>query len=594
MKVYEYILKIKEQGTDKLARIKQAASGAGRSLDRTQGSTDRLTRSKGRLNRKSQDTINKLNKISSSGKKSSSSMEQASKSSDKLSSSLGGLKRIAATVFTVAAIGGFSAQASNLASSMEQSKVTFETILGSAKEAEGTINRLNQFANATPFTNGQVVTSGRNLLAFGVENDKLLATLRNIGDVASGLNIPFNELSEIYGKIKVQNTVFSEDLNQLAGRGIPIFDELAKVIGVAPNQIKKLASQSKITFPFIERAFKNMTGEGGKFFNLMAKQSQTFGGKTSTIQGKMELAAIGFGESINRFMAPALNDTIRLLDKVIEAQKPVNQQYLEQKERVDKLVSSSGPLISRYKELISSSNLTNKEQAELKTVTKQLADILPSAVSKWDKYGNAIQLSADKLGNLITKNKEAVKLLNAEAISAEQKKLFNLQRDAINLRGNLEQISRTGTLAAAQGGALGLQSRVVSEEQIRAIRDRLKGISGKDGLIQQTQAKIRELSGKKSVEQLRNEIFGLSSSGANSEDNKGKKSGESFNLKAGINKITGGGQRAVSVNVSGVKFIDGDFILKTETLDKGVEEVEEIMRQMWARILNAGIRSARQ
>ncbi|MFB9862384.1 tape measure protein [Rufibacter immobilis] len=201
----------------------------------------------------------------------------------------------------MAAAGAFAGAGSLFSMGMdrEQTKLSFTTMMGgNEKRAESLLGNLNQFANATPFSNDEVVNSGKSLLAFGFNDSKIMPSLKSIGDVASGLKIPFGELTEIFGKAKTQGTLFGEDLNQMAGRGIPIFGELAKIMGVPEGQVKKLASESKVTFPMMEQAFSNMTSKGGLFENMMQKQSQTVGGRWSTVIGNAKTTLADFSEKL--------------------------------------------------------------------------------------------------------------------------------------------------------------------------------------------------------------------------------------------------------------------------------------------------------
>jgi tape measure domain-containing protein len=193
---------------------------------------------------------------------------------------------------------------SRLGAQAEQTKVAFKTFLGSAAEAEKTIAKLNKFSAVTPFEATQVKQAGKALLAFGIENENLIDTLTMVGDTAAATGKDFNELAIIYGKAKTAGTLFSEDINQLTEAGIPIIDELSKVLGVATNQVKKMASEGKIQFPQLEEAFRNMTGEGGRFFNLMAEQSKTFGGRLSTLVGNFTMLAERIGGFTNSFLGP--------------------------------------------------------------------------------------------------------------------------------------------------------------------------------------------------------------------------------------------------------------------------------------------------
>ena len=203
-----------------------------------------------------------------------------------------------------------------LGADMEQNNVAFKVMMGSAEKATDVLGKLNKFANITPFSNKEVIQSGRNLIAFGIEANNLESTMQRVGDVASGVRMPFTELAEIYGKIKVGNTAYNEDLNQLAGRGIPIFTELAKVMKVPENQIKKLSSEGKITFKEIDQAFVNMTSKGGKYAGMMEEMSKTGAGSWSTALGKMTDGVTKLSVSVMPVMTNILNGVIPIIDKV--------------------------------------------------------------------------------------------------------------------------------------------------------------------------------------------------------------------------------------------------------------------------------------
>ena len=203
-----------------------------------------------------------------------------------------------------------------LGADMEQNNVAFKVMMGSAEKATDVLGKLNNFANVTPFSNGEVISAGRNLIAFGIEANNLESTMKRVGDVASGVRMPFTELAELYGKIKVGNTVYNEDLNQLAGRGIPIFTELAKVMNVPAEQVKKLSSEGKITFKEIDKAFINMTSSGGKYSGMMDEMSKTAGGAWSTAFGKLTDGTTKLSVSVMPILTKIVNGMIPIIDQV--------------------------------------------------------------------------------------------------------------------------------------------------------------------------------------------------------------------------------------------------------------------------------------
>ena len=207
-------------------------------------------------------------------------------------------------------IGKASLQA---AANMETQTVAFTTMLGSASKAQALIREVSDFAASTPFQLPEIIDASKKLVAFGESSETVVGTIRRLGDVSAGLSIPLGELTEIYGKARVQGTLFSEDLNQLAGRGIPIFTELAKVMGVNASEIKKLASEGKVGFTDLEQVFKNLTGQGGQFANLMSEQSATLVGKWSNFNDSLERANVIIG---NRLL-PTAKSLVTILNRAV-------------------------------------------------------------------------------------------------------------------------------------------------------------------------------------------------------------------------------------------------------------------------------------
>jgi tape measure domain-containing protein len=171
-------------------------------------------------------------------------------------------------------------------------------MLGSADKARTLVEGLRQDAAATPFEFGELQEGAKKLIAFGESATTVRDSLKRIGDISSGIGAPIAELADIYGKARVQGRLFAEDINQLTGRGIPIIGELAKQFGVAESEVRGLVESGKVNFSNLEQAFASLTGEGGKFFNLMAKQSESLPGVVSTAFDAVKSAGGALGQEL--------------------------------------------------------------------------------------------------------------------------------------------------------------------------------------------------------------------------------------------------------------------------------------------------------
>lgn len=166
----------------------------------------------------------------------------------------------------------------------QQLEVAFKTMLGSKEQANTLMSQLVYTAAKTPFDLQGVANGAKQLLAYGTAAEDVNETLIRLGDIASGLSIPLNDLVWLYGTTMTQGRLFTQDLRQFMGRGIPLADELAKQFGVTKDKVGELVTAGKVGFPEVQKAIEAMTDKGGKFGGLMEEQSKTITGQISNIE----------------------------------------------------------------------------------------------------------------------------------------------------------------------------------------------------------------------------------------------------------------------------------------------------------------------
>lgn len=167
---------------------------------------------------------------------------------------------------------------------VQQLEVAFRTMLGSVSKADELLQQLVRTAAITPFGLEDVANGAKQLLAYGLEAEKVNETLVRLGDIAAGLSIPLNDLVYLYGTTMAQGRLYTQDLNQFTGRGIPMISELAKQFGVAESKVKELVEAGKVGFPEVHKVIESLTNEGGRFGGLMEEQSKTITGQISNIE----------------------------------------------------------------------------------------------------------------------------------------------------------------------------------------------------------------------------------------------------------------------------------------------------------------------
>jgi tape measure domain-containing protein len=230
----------------------------------------------------------------------------------------------AAGVFAVSQIKNFVTQVATVRGEFQQLEIAFKTMLGSAAQADALMSQLVKTAATTPFGLTDIAQSAKQLLAYGVEADKVNETLIRLGDIAAGLSIPINDLAYLYGTTMVQGRLYTQDLNQFLGRGIPLIEQLAQQFGVAENQVKALVEEGKVGFPEVEQAIINLTNKGSMFGGLMAAQSQSITGQISNIEDAIDTM---FNE-IGKQNEGVINDALGLVSTLIENWETVGKVLL--------------------------------------------------------------------------------------------------------------------------------------------------------------------------------------------------------------------------------------------------------------------------
>ena len=179
----------------------------------------------------------------------------------------------------------------------QQLEVAFTTMLQSEEKASDLMNQLVKTAAITPFDLKGVAGSAKQLLAYGIAAEEVNDTLIHLGDIAAGLSIPLGDLVYLYGTTMVQGRMFTMDLRQFQGRGVPIAEELAKQFGVAKDKVGELVSAGKVGAEDFKKAIMSMSSEGGKFGGLMEKQSKTISGQISNIEDAIDVMFNEIGKS---------------------------------------------------------------------------------------------------------------------------------------------------------------------------------------------------------------------------------------------------------------------------------------------------------
>lgn len=268
------------------------------------------------------DFLNKLNQVQSKVSETTKKVEKEGNEIDAIFKKIGS---------SMAALGaGFSAtklisDIVRVRGEFQQLEIAMETMLGSQEKATALMSQLTATAAKTPFGLTDIAQGAKQLLAYGTASEEVNDTLVRLGNIASGLSIPLNDLVYLYGTTMTQGRLFTQDLRQFMGRGIPLADELAKQFGVTKDKVGELVTEGKVGFPEVEKAIQSLTNEGGKFYNLMEKQSASLTGQISNLEDAWDMMLNEIGTKTQGLASGA----IQVASTLIENYEKVGRILLE-------------------------------------------------------------------------------------------------------------------------------------------------------------------------------------------------------------------------------------------------------------------------
>lgn len=277
-------------------------------------------------------------------------VQKANSTSEQLRDLGGGLRQLgiglsAAITAPIAALAGAGVKS---AAELEVFSNSLNVMIGDAEKAQALFDELYEFSASTPFSWQALTEATRQLVAFGVESDAVIPLMSQLGDVAAGLDTPIEDLAQIFGRVLVNGKMSMEEVNRLAERGVPIYSELAEVLGVAESEIRDMVSSGDINITHLQQVFANLTEEGGKFGGMMEALATTTIGKWATLKDTFSVVTDLVGERLLPVVNQVLDWAASAVDWFVELDEDLQNNIIT----ITGIVAAIGPLLAVGGQLI--------------------------------------------------------------------------------------------------------------------------------------------------------------------------------------------------------------------------------------------------
>lgn len=198
--------------------------------------------------------------------------------------------------FTVSALKDFGKAVINARGEIESFQISFDTLIGNKDKAAAFFSELKDFAVKTPLLLNDLAKGGQLLLGFGVDLDKVMPTLKQIGDISMGNADRFNSLTLAFAQMSATGKLMGQDLLQMVNAGFNPLKTMSETTGKSMETLKDEMSKGAISADMVAKAFEDATGKGGKFNGMLEKQSKGIKGSISNLEGAIQDALNDMGE----------------------------------------------------------------------------------------------------------------------------------------------------------------------------------------------------------------------------------------------------------------------------------------------------------
>jgi TP901 family phage tail tape measure protein len=236
----------------------------------------------------------------------------------------------------------------------------------------------------------------------------------------------------------------------------------------------------------------------GELKRIQEERLNSVEGSVKLLQSAWEGLMLSFYNS-KRFIKAVIDGITGLIEgvtKLIGPSESLIDQFDQQLDRVATLESTIPPLVSEYETLRSKTELNADEHERLKTVTKELADAYPGAISAVDEYGNAIEVNTEKINRFLESERARLKYVYADSIKDLEKEVEKQQQIIENAQSQIER--GTTYTGGSLGGDIG-RMRDLTSEEVAALQ---RNIAHAQEIRQGALAQLKRLNGQELEEMI--------------------------------------------------------------------------------------------
>ena len=357
------------------------------------------------------------------------------------------------------AIIAFAKGSSEAAASMETLETQFGVLLKSTEEAKNMIGEFRKEAIKSPLSVEDYAQAGKTLLAFGMSSEKVMPTLKALGDVSMGNSERFDSLALAFAQTQAAGRLMGQEVLQFVNAGFNPLQQISKKTGQSMVELKKAMEDGAISANMVAEAFMDATKEGGLFYGALEKGSQTTEGKIAKLKDTIFGLKVAFGTGFNEGLKDALDASNNFLPQ-FENNMKIAGQYI-------------GTAISEA---------VNGDYSKFELIGRVIGEGIWSGVKTFIESAAIDGISA-MIDRTLTR-------LSKLSVTDKGREKIESIRDSIT--GNLAVGKEIGAAQNRQGLDTALQQAQIEKNKIQAENNRKEEISKQAELVKQIKSQMFE------------------------------------------------------------------------------------------------------
>lgn len=217
----------------------------------------------------------------------------------------GQLARKLALVFSISQIQGYIGKIVRVRGEFEKQNIALGSILQNKDQADKLFGQIQALAVKSPFTVMELSSYTKQLSAYQVKYEELYDTTKRLADVSAGLGVDMQRLILAFGQVKAANYLRGTEVRQFTEAGLNILGELAKKYSelegkiVSVGEVQERVTKRMVSFEDVSDVFDRITKDGGLFYNMQEKLSESLAGQMSNLHDSIDIMLNDIGNANN-------------------------------------------------------------------------------------------------------------------------------------------------------------------------------------------------------------------------------------------------------------------------------------------------------